>query len=156
ANGGLLVQPHVVAERRDVQGRTVWAVRPDSVRRAFRPETAEVLRPVFQRVVDEGTAKQAQVDGLPVAGKTGTARKASGGGSAGEYRATVVGFFPADAPEVALVVVVGEPTTSIYGGATAAPVFGRVAERWARTFPQIARRLALPDSLPSPGVLTVP
>ena len=146
ANGGLLVQPYVVAERRDLTGRTIWRAdrdqaRQDSVRRVFRPETAAKLRPAFEGVVNKGTAKTAQVEGLPIAGKTGTARKASGGGYGAGYRATFVGFFPADDPQVALVVVMDAPKTSIYGGTVSAPVFKRVAERWIGTFPTIAERL---------------
>lgn len=147
ANGGLLVRPHVVAERRSVTGRTLWRSEPDSIRRAFERETAQRLLPAFERVVDEGTAERAQIKGLRVAGKTGTAKKAMGGQyRPGKYRATFVGFFPAEDPEVALIVVLDEPETSIYGGAVAAPIFQRIARRWARTFPKVARRIA-----PEPG-----
>lgn len=149
ANGGLLVQPYLVAERRDVTGRTVWRAEQDSIRRAFKPRTAAALVPAFEEVVEDGTAKQAQVEGLRIAGKTGTARKADGGGyRPGAYRATFVGFFPADDPQVALLVVMDEPETSIYGGGVAAPVFQRIAARWLPTLPQVAQRIAPPDTLP--------
>ena len=148
ANGGLVVQPHVVARREKMTGQTLWAasrdgIHQDSVRRVFSPETARRLRPVFERVVsDEGTARRAAVPGLRVAGKTGTARKVIGGRyRAGKYRALFAGLFPADDPQVALAVVYDEPETSIYGGAVAAPVFRRVARRWATTFPKLAARL---------------
>ncbi|MDX1531994.1 MAG: penicillin-binding protein 2, partial [Rhodothermales bacterium] len=123
ANGGLLVRPHVVAERRDlVTGRTTWRAPVDSVRRAFKAETAAKLRPAFEGVVsDSGTAQRAQVEGLRIAGKTGTARIASGGGYGAGYRATFVGFFPAERPEVAMVVVMDRPTNGYYGGTAAAP-----------------------------------
>ncbi len=84
--------------------------------------------------------------GMPVAGKTGTARKAEGGAYGSGYRGSFVGFFPADDPQVALIVVMDEPTSSIYGGAVAAPVFQRTASRWLGTFPAIAARLSPPDS----------
>ncbi len=154
ANGGLLVRPYVVAERQTVFGQTVWAAEPDSVRRIFKQETAAALRPVFQAVVDSGTATQARVDRLAIAGKTGTAKKAPY--DAPLYRATFVGFFPADDPVVAMVVVLDEPKTSGYGGVTAAPVFRRIAERWVGTLPAVADRMAKPDSLPQGGPSTVP
>ena len=162
ANGGLLRHPYIVAERRDLTGKTIWSAdrdpaRRDSVRRVFDEETAEQLIPAFTRVVDEGTAKNAQVEGLPIAGKTGTARKVVGGSyGSGRYRATFVGFFPADDPQVAMVVVMDEPKSSIYGGSVSAPVFQRVAKRWIGTFPKIAARMAPPDSLPSVKDLPVP
>ncbi len=157
ANGGLLVQPYVVAERRTLTGEVVWRMRPDSIRRAFRRETAQQLLPVFERVVNEGTGKAAHIEGLPVAGKTGTAFKAVGGRyQSGAYRASFVGFFPADDPLVALIVVLDEPKRSIYGGQVAAPIFRRVAERWIGTFPKIAERMALTQELPKRPVRPVP
>ena len=143
ANGGLLVQPHVVARRESMTGDVLWHNEPDSIRRALQPETAATLRPAFEHAVNEGTATAARIDGLRIAGKTGTALKVS----AGEYsreqgRASFVGFFPADDPAVAVLVVVGNPTTTLYGGAVAAPIFQRIARRWAGTFPTVRERLA--------------
>ncbi len=147
ANGGLLVQPYVVSERRDVTGRVTWRAPQDSIRRAMSYKTAQALLPAFEKAVSEdGTARRAMIAGLPVAGKTGTARKAEGGAYGSGYRGSFVGFFPADDPQVALIVVMDEPTSSIYGGAVAAPVFQRTASRWLGTFPAIAARLSPPDS----------
>ncbi|SHK31115.1 cell division protein FtsI (penicillin-binding protein 3) [Rhodothermus profundi] len=149
ANGGLLVRPYVVAERRAVTGEVIWRARPDSIRRAFRRETARRLLPVFERVVNEGTGQAARIEGLPVAGKTGTASKVvKGRYQPGAYRASFVGLFPADDPRVALIVVLDEPRRSIYGGQVAAPVFRRIAERWIGTFPKIAERIAPREALP--------
>lgn len=157
ANGGLLVQPHVVAERRNVTGHTTWSVRQDSVRRAFRRETARKILPAFEDVVEEGTATRARLQRLPVAGKTGTARKVSGGRyQPGAYRASFVGFFPADDPEVVVAVVIDEPQTSRYGGSAAAPIFQRTAERWIPSFPELARRVAPPEELPEEKAFRVP
>ncbi len=142
ANGGLMVQPHIVARRLDARRRTVWEFDPDTLRRAFSEETAEALLPAFIKVVEEGTATQAQIDGMLIAGKTGTARKVIDGRYRRKYRATFVGFFPANDPVAALIVVLDEPQTSIYGGSTAAPIFERIARRWAWTFPTVANRLA--------------
>ena len=157
ANGGLLVQPYVVAERRDVTGRTLWRARQDSIRRAFRRATARKLLPAFERVVEQGTATKAKVAGLRIAGKTGTAIKARDGGyDRSAYRASFVGFFPADDPAVAMIVVLDEPKTSIYGGSVAAPVFRRVARRWIGTFPEIAERMNPVEEAPEPPEAEMP
>ncbi len=162
ANGGRLVQPHVVAERRDVTGRTTWAARRDSVRRAFMPSTAETILPGFLGAVETGTATRARIAGLKVAGKTGTSRKAEDGGYREDaHRASFAGFFPADDPQIVLVVAVDEPQTFQYGGQVAAPIFQRTATRWLATFPELSRqafspaqfsRAAAPSDGPAPGV----
>ncbi len=140
ANGGLLRQPYVVSERRDVTGEEVlWRAsddpaRKDSIRRVLEPETVRTLLPALINVVQEGTAQQAQTEEFTIAGKTGTARKVINGRYSNRYRATFVGFYPAEDPQVAMIVVLDEPRTSIYGGQVAAPVFKRIAERWIATF----------------------
>ncbi len=157
ANGGLVVQPHVVAERRDARGRTVWTARTESVRRAFEAETAAALMPFFEAVVsDRGTAERAVVAGLRIAGKTGTARTAAGGSYAARYRATFVGLFPVEAPEVALIVVLDNPVNGFYGGTVSAPIFGNIARRWIGTFPTIAARVAPPAPMPGRAEAPVP
>lgn len=143
ANGGLLVQPYVVEERQQMTGETLWRHEPDSVRRALRRSTVRALRPAFESVVETGTATMARVNGLRVAGKTGTALRAVGGSYDPDYtRASFVGYFPSDAPEVALLVVIGDPKSSVNGGAVAAPVFREIARRWASSFPDVVQRLA--------------
>lgn len=144
ANGGLLVRPFVLRERRDYTGEVIWTARQDSIRRAFRRRTANKLLPAFERVVNEGTATRAQIAGIPVAGKTGTAWKVHEGSyMSRRARASFIGFFPAEKPQVALIVVLDEPRTSIYGGLTAAPIFRRIGERWINTFPDLARQRSL-------------
>ena len=142
ANGGRLMKPYVVAERRDVTGTTLWRNEVDSIRRVMERETARTLRPAFEQAVETGTATEARIEGLRVAGKTGTALQISDGHyTKDQARASFVGFIPADDPKVVLLVMVGAPKTSIYGGAVAAPIFRRVARRWAGTFPDIVDRM---------------
>lgn len=157
-NGGLLVRPHLVAERRDLAtGEVRWRAPVDSVRRAYSRATADTLLPVFERVVStEGTARRAIVDGVRIAGKTGTARVAQGGRYGAGYRATFVGLFPAERPEVAMIVVLHQPQTGIGGGAVAAPIFARIAERWAGVMPALAGHRASADSLPALRAVPVP
>ena len=158
ANGGTLVRPHIVAERRDATtGRTVWTARTDSVRRAFSPETAAALMPYFEKTVETGgTGPKARVEGMRVAGKTGTARKTRGGSYTSAYRASFAGLFPAEAPEVVLVVVLDEPRNGSYGGTVAAPVFGAVARRWIGTFPRVAERVSPAGTVPERRAALVP
>ncbi|MXZ04925.1 MAG: transpeptidase family protein [Rhodothermaceae bacterium] len=139
ANGGLLRQPYVVSERRDVTGRVLWRAaddpaRTDSIRRVLEPETVQTLLPALINVVNIGTATQAQTEEFTIAGKTGTARKVVRGRYGSGYRATFVGFYPAEDPQVTMIVVLDEPRTSIYGGQVAAPIFKRISERWIATF----------------------
>jgi len=151
ANGGLLLQPYVVAERRDVTGKITWRARQDSVRRAFSRRTARRLLPAFERAVQQGTATRAKLENIRVAGKTGTARIASAGSyDQRAYRASFVGFFPIEDPQVAIIIVLERPKTSGYGGVVAAPVFRRIANRWIGTFPTIAEQIA-PEELLEDG-----
>ena len=139
---------------RSVTGATLWRNEPDSIRRVMTKETARTLRSAFERAVEKGTATEAKIEGLRVAGKTGTALQVTNGHYTKERtRASFVGFFPADNPKVTLLVVVGAPETSIYGGAVAAPIFRRVARRWAGTFPDVVDRMtAAPRSQSSPSI----
>ena len=158
ANGGLLVRPYVVQERRQhATDRVLWQARPDSVRRAFSAETAQRLMPFFEGVVGpEGTAPLAQVAGLRVAGKTGTAQRATGGGYSRTYRASFAGLFPVEAPEVVIAVVLDRPTNGFYGGTVAAPIFGNVARRWVGTFPSVAERVAPSGTIAARRAARVP
>jgi len=148
ANGGRIMKPYVVAETQDQTGTTLWQREPKTIRRAFQEATADTLRSAFERVVTQGTGTEARIEGLRVAGKTGTALQLTDGEySADKARASFVGFFPADKPKVALLVMLGSPETSIYGGEVAAPVFRRIARRWAGTFPEVVDRMT-PDAQP--------
>ncbi len=123
----------------------------------MRPEIAQQVRAMLELAVGkDGTGSRAAVPGYRVGGKTGTARKVTAGGySDSRYLALFAGFAPADAPRLAMVVVIDEPQgTEYYGGQVAAPVFGRVMSGALRLL-DIA-----PDDLESLGVkladVTVP
>ncbi len=116
ANGGTMMAPHIVDRIRDRSGRLVVATVPQSLGRAVSATTAATLTAIMRRVVDEGTGQAAQLGGLEVAGKTGTAQTAR----RGLNDAWFIAFAPASAPRIAVAVVV-EDTTD-YGGVIAAPV----------------------------------
>lgn len=162
ANGGTLLAPYLVAERRTFKGETRWTAAPDTVRQVIEPETAAQLTEALQKVVEDGTATAARIETLPIAGKTGTALAAQGGEyTRNQTRASFVGSFPADDPEVALLVLVGAPRNGMYGGDVAAPIFNRIARRWLTTLPGVSERLMqaaeiAPDSTTSDSTRTAP
>jgi cell division protein FtsI (penicillin-binding protein 3) len=131
ANGGLLVEPYVATRAVGAGGELVWERRPTVVRRVMRPETARAVTAMLERVVEEGgTGTRARIEGVRVAGKTGTAQKVEPG--TGRYSphgriASFIGFLPADAPRLVILALVDEPRTSTYGGIVAAPVFRAIA-----------------------------
>lgn len=130
ANNGVMMQPYVLERVIDEYGRTVREHNPKTVRRVIKPETIDRLMPVFEGVVsDSGTANAAQVHGMPIAGKTGTAQKYINGQYRAQYRASFVGFYPTDNPRYVCLVILDEPKTSYYGGFTAGPIFREITTR---------------------------
>lgn len=110
---------------------------PGAAKRVLSGRTARQLRVMLESVVSpEGTGARARVAGYRVAGKTGTAHKATAGGYAADrYRALFAGFAPASNPRLAAVVVVDEPRgEEYYGGQVAAPLFARVMGGALRLF----------------------
>ena len=129
ANGGELVEPHVV--RAFIRNGHREEVPRNVVRRAIAPETAATVTEIMEAVVERGTAKSfAEIDGYTVAGKTGTAAKiVNSHYSKSDYNASFVGFLPSRKPAVAIVVVIDSPHAgSYYGAVVSAPVFKRIAE----------------------------
>jgi cell division protein FtsI (penicillin-binding protein 3) len=113
----------------DASGRAV-VTQPTLVRRAISEETARTLTSILELVVEEGgTGTKARLDGFRVAGKTGTAQKVNPltRGYGNKRVASFVGFVPSDSPKLALLVVIDEPTTNVYGGIVAAPSFRNIA-----------------------------
>ncbi len=133
ANEGLMMEPYVVEKIVDGNGNTVLRHEPIEVRRIAAKETIKKLYPAFERVVtDSGTAEFAQIEGLAIAGKTGTAQKYIDGRYRHEYRSSFVGFFPVEDPQyLCLVLMDGPQVYPFYGGWVAAPVFQQTAKRIA-------------------------
>ncbi len=130
AGGGELKRPRLVREVIRADGTVRVRSATEVVRRAMSPETAAILARYLTRVVDTGTGKRAQIPGVAVAGKTGTAQKAKTDGrgyAAGRYVSSFIGFFPAERPRYVLSVSIDEPAGMHYGGEVAAPVFRRIA-----------------------------
>ena len=134
ANGGKLMKPRLVLS--EGEGSAVESVPP--VRQVVSKKAANYIATALQRVVSsQGTAPLAHIDGYTVAGKTGTAQKigAHGGYLEGRYIVSFDGFFPADAPRLAGLVIVNDAkvgSEANYGGLVAAPVFSRIGGKAAR------------------------
>ena len=133
ANGGYLVQPHLVSQIRTPEGQSVFSFSPDQKKRIISARTAAAMRDILKTVVEEGgTATSAAIEGNQVAGKTGTAQlvdQRTKRYSKDRFISSFVGFVPADSPKIAMIVVVHEPKGQIYGGVVAAPVFKAVADQ---------------------------
>ena len=120
ANGGVVMQPNLVSTVRGRDLQVLDAPRPTEVGRAVSRQTASTLTSMMEGVVESGTGRAAQIDGVAVAGKTGTAQN---GESA--PHAWFTAFAPADAPRVAVAVFVengGRAGDEASGGRVAAPI----------------------------------
>src|SRR5688572_8493182 len=124
ANDGLLLTPTLVRELRDPVARVIYRHQPEPVRRVVTPEIARRLREFMKSAVEEGgTGEGAQLVNYTLLGKTGTAVRFEGGKYVdGEYTASFAALFPADNPQLVVVVKIDNPTGKYYGGVTAAPV----------------------------------
>ncbi|HXS46524.1 MAG TPA: penicillin-binding protein 2 [Solirubrobacterales bacterium] len=123
ANGGILRPPHIVAS---VGGKKT---KEPAGHRVISAATAASLRTMLEGVLAPGgTASEVSVPGYTLAGKTGTAEVAENGTySETKYVASFIGFAPAQDPRLLVAVIVDQPQGEIYGGAVAAPAFGRIA-----------------------------
>ena len=123
ANGGILKRPQLI---RKVDGETVQEPKG---RRVIDGAVAAQVRTMLEGVLAPGgTASEVSVPGYTLAGKTGTAEVAEGGGySKTKYVASFIGFAPAQDPRLLVAVIVDEPQGEIYGGSVAAPAFGEIA-----------------------------
>jgi cell division protein FtsI/penicillin-binding protein 2 len=133
ANGGRLMRPMLVDRLQDQNGQIFAQYHPQLTRQVISEAAARQLVQALKKVTStNGTAIKARLEHFTVAGKTGTAQKAGGGRYLdGKYYSSFIGFFPADAPEVCISVVLDEPKNGHYGGLTAAPFFKQIAEQTA-------------------------
>ncbi|MEM1334279.1 MAG: penicillin-binding protein 2 [Actinomycetota bacterium] len=134
ANGGVYVEPKLVLGTVGPDGRTTDAA-ASGTRRVVSETAAAQTSDMMRQVVCDGTATRAQVPGISVAGKTGTAFKAHENGTYFDergnrvYYASFVGFFPAEDPELTVLIAVDQPpagTGDRFGGTAAAPAFAEL------------------------------
>ncbi len=135
ANGGTIVKPRLVKKVVDSQGRVIFEPTTQEKEQVISPEVAKQIAQAMEGVVSsEGTGANAQVEGYSVAGKTGTAQKASQGGgySHSKFVSSFVGFLPAREPQAVIAVIVNEPQHFHYGGTVATPTFRDLASSLMR------------------------
>lgn len=163
ANGGLLMKPRLVDKIVAGNGREIGRVEPEVVGQVCSGRTAQVMRGLLKNVVAKGTGTRAQIEGVEVAGKTGTSQRydpefirgwtksgkaIKGGYPKGQWITSFAGFAPADNPKIACVVVVDHPKqigeTQIGGGTVAAPIFARIVQE---TLKQLSVRPQRPLAL---------
>jgi peptidoglycan glycosyltransferase len=124
ANRGTLMVPHLTDRIVDPDGRTVQRISPSVQSVVMKPSTAATVTSMMEAVVKEGTGTSAQIPGVQVAGKTGTAETQIGTAINNVW---FIAFAPAASPRVAIAVTLrGVPG---FGGAFAAPVARQVMER---------------------------
>lgn len=129
ANGGLLMQPHIVRAVYDQDGKLVRSYGPKVIRRVFSEKTASELRGFLRLVVLHGTGDpSAQIPGYSTAGKTGTAQMVVDGEyRGGYYAASFIGMIPYEHPRYVVYVKVERPIGSYYGSVVAAPAFSEIS-----------------------------
>jgi cell division protein FtsI (penicillin-binding protein 3) len=154
ANDGVYVAPRIVAATLPLQagvqtvafhpGAQTVTFHPAEGRRVVSSYTAAEMRSMMQKVVLEGTARRASLDGYTAGGKTGTGQKidpATGAYSKTKYNATFAGFAPLNNPQVVVTVILDSPIGLHQGGQVSAPVFRRVTQ-------QVLEYLHVPHDLP--------
>ena len=133
-NGGYLLEPYIVSEVVDADGNTVLKQEPTVLRQVISEETSKTMCTLIESVVTEGTAKNANVYGYAIGGKTGTSEKIDvfdeNGQRVQDKIVSFVGIAPMDDPEYIVLVALDTPSraTGIYisGGVMAAPTVGAV------------------------------
>jgi cell division protein FtsI (penicillin-binding protein 3) len=136
ANDGVMMKPRFVREVRK-QGKAIKAFEPEVMHQhVASASTIHKAKEMMEGVVLEGTATNLKNADYKIAGKTGTAQIAKGGGGYGQnsksttYQASFVGYFPADNPKYSCIVVVNAPSEGVYyGNAVAGPIFKEIADK---------------------------
>lgn len=132
ANGGYLVQPHLLERVADQNGKTISTTQTIVKRQVISNQTSETMCEMLAGVVKNGTGKNAYVSGYRVGGKTGTSQKIQKINETGDEDLRIASFAaiaPSDDPEVAIIVIIDEPRVSNRGGsACSAPVVAKVLE----------------------------
>ena len=163
ANGGILMKPRLVERIVADGGRKITEMPPQAVGQVCTGKTAALMRELMEGVVDHGTGKRAQIEGIEVAGKTGTSQRydhdlivgknkdgtpKKGGYRKDQWITSFAGFAPANDPKIVCVVVLDNPHAAdpadIGGGKVAAPIFAEIV---SETLKQLSVRPQRPLAL---------
>jgi cell division protein FtsI (penicillin-binding protein 3) len=133
ASGGYWIQPKILLNSDSVnQGQKILS-----------SLSQQPLSAILTEVVNRGTGMKAGIQGIEIAGKTGTSRKVKAGKYASSYVSSFGGFFPAANPQVTVFVMIDEPQGIYYGGDVAAPLFKSIAAKimlYLKIFPDLPDR----------------
>lgn len=151
ANGGKLLKPIIYKTILDENGNVTKYFSGGVIRRVISEDTADKMKTILENVVNQGSGIEAQVEGVRIAGKTGTAQKSKPGFEGympGVYMSSFAGFWPANAPLFAMVVVLNEPKREYWGSQSVAPIFSRIVTRIAgfSVTPENPRRQEIENS----------
>lgn len=125
-NGGTRVTPHFGVRVQDAEGNSVKTFSYETHENICTAETSETMRYLLEKVVSEGTGKNAKIEGFSIGGKTATSQTLPR--SDHKYISSFLGFAPADNPQVLVLVVINNPQGIYYGGTIAAPVAKEIFE----------------------------
>lgn len=125
-NGGRRVTPHFGVKVQTPDGEDVEILQYDQVDGIVSEETSKTMRTLLEKVVSEGSGKNAKIEGYAIGGKTATSQTLPR--SAHKYISSFLGFAPAEEPTVLCLVIINDPQGVYYGGTIAAPVCKEVFE----------------------------
>jgi len=143
ANGGIMLQPHIVSKIVSHDGRVIDRIEREPIRQVISPKTAESVLNMMSMAASEGTGRRASVKGITMAVKTGTSQmldKETGKYSEKDFISSCLALFPAEDPEIIVYTAIYKPKkVSYFGGVIAAPLVGSVSEKTI-SYLGIARR----------------
>ncbi len=126
-NGGMLMQPQIILEKRFFNGK-IEQVLPTEVRRVISSKTSNVIKAMLASVVKNGHAKGAQIPGFYVGGKTGTANIAGQGGYTTDTIHTFIGFAPLEKPKFVVLVKITKPRNALFAEGSVVPAFAEITK----------------------------
>lgn len=137
-NGGILYEPQILSREVSRGGSVIEKNSPAEVRRVISESTSQRMRKMLVGVVEEGTGKNAHIDGVSIGGKTGTSQRLIEGQYSKEnYNSSFIGFFPAEDPQIVCLILLNSPKVGRYGGMAAAPVFKNVVQKLIERDPDL-------------------
>lgn len=130
-NNGVMMKSYIIKKEISSSGGTVFENKPTVLRQIISENTAITLSQLLTGVVERGTGVDAKIEGVQVAGKTGTSQRLVNGEYTNKsHNASFAGYFPAENPKVIITVILNNPKSGeYYGGKVAAPIFRNIASK---------------------------
>ncbi len=142
ANGGTLMRPYIVRTVESPDGTILLQNEPRVIRTVASRAAMTKVASMLEGVVETGTGRRASIEGVHMAGKTGTAQKIENGKYATDkFTASFVGFFPANQPQLVFLVIVNNPRKSIWGEVSAAVTARSIVEKIINSGDDYARQI---------------